>query len=64
MFGMGKRTTPAANSETKTRTSRKSTPVPVTIRLAPEQRDKLQRLGGEAWVQEQIERADEGSSRR
>jgi hypothetical protein len=31
--------------------------VSVTFRLAPQQRDKLARLGGEAWLREQIDRA-------
>jgi hypothetical protein len=31
--------------------------VSVTFRLAPQQRDKLAQLGGEAWLREQTDRA-------
>lgn len=33
--------------------------VPVTIKLQPAQRDKLQRLGGAPWVRKKIDRAKE-----
>lgn len=31
----------------------------VTMRMTPEQREKLQRLGGAAWVRKRIDRAKE-----
>lgn len=33
--------------------------VPVSIKMTPEQRDKLLRLGGAAWVRERIDKAKE-----
>lgn len=33
--------------------------VPVTLKMLPAQRDKLQRLGGAAWVRKKIDRAKE-----
>lgn len=33
--------------------------VPVTLKLEPAQRDKLQRLGGAPWVRQKIDRAKE-----
>jgi len=62
MFGMGnKRQTAAPAPVPKERPSsaRRAAPVSVTVRLSPAQRDKLQRLGGEAWLREQIDAADE-----
>lgn len=35
------------------------TPVKVTLRLSEEQREKLDRLGGAAWVRKKIEQAQE-----
>ena len=35
------------------------TMVPVTLKLKPAQRDKLQRLGGAPWVREKIDKAKE-----
>lgn len=31
--------------------------VPVTVKLKPAQRDKLQQLGGAPWVREKIDKA-------
>lgn len=33
--------------------------VPVTLRMLPAQREKLQRLGGSAWIREKIDKARE-----
>jgi hypothetical protein len=33
--------------------------VPVTIKMKPTQKDKLQRLGGAPWVRQKIDRAQE-----
>jgi hypothetical protein len=33
--------------------------VPVTIKLEPKQREKLQRLGGATWVRKKIDQAKE-----
>jgi hypothetical protein len=33
--------------------------VPVTIKMKPAQKDKLQRLGGAPWVRQKIDRAKE-----
>jgi hypothetical protein len=31
--------------------------VPVSVRITPDQRDKLNRLGGSPWVRERIDKA-------
>jgi hypothetical protein len=31
------------------------------VKLSPAQRDKLQRLGGDAWIRQQIDKARPGS---
>lgn len=36
--------------------------VPVTIRMTPEQKGKLARLGGPPWVRERIDKAKEPES--
>jgi hypothetical protein len=36
--------------------------IPVTLKMKPDQREKLQRLGGAPWVRERIDRAKERKS--
>lgn len=58
MFGMGgAKPQTAPDKDKKDRPARKPALVSVTLKLEPAQRDKLELLGGEAWLREQIERA-------
>jgi hypothetical protein len=61
MFGMGgakpRTTTEKKAAGTKTTPAKKRALVNVTLQLDPAQRDKLELLGGEAWLREQIDRA-------
>ena len=56
MFQMGdgvKRPVAAA----RPKAARKPAKVAVTVKLEPRQREKLQQLGGDAWIREQIDQA-------
>lgn len=52
-MGGGKR----AAAEPKPKAPKKPALVTVTVKLEPRHRQKLELLGGEAWLREQIERA-------
>ena len=58
MFQMGGGAKPPAPAPSHPKTPWRPALVSVTLRLSPHQRDKLAQLGGEAWVREQIERAE------
>jgi hypothetical protein len=57
MFGMGGPTRPSPQKEKAPAARKKAAPVSVTVKLTPAQRDKLELLGGEAWLREQIDQA-------
>ena len=60
MFGMGgRKPQPQPTPEKQTPPARKAAAVKVTVSLSRAQKDKLERLGGEAWLREQIDRAEE-----
>jgi hypothetical protein len=56
MFGMSGKPAPKP-AEKKTEPAKKQALVSVSIKLTPQQRDKLDLLGGDAWLREQIDAA-------
>jgi hypothetical protein len=50
---------PAGKTRGRPALQQGATTVPVNIRMTETQRDKLQRLGGPAWVRSRIDRARE-----
>lgn len=71
MFGMSKQPQPATGDAAR---SAKPQPaataevgdaslVDVAVKLSPAQRDKLLRLGGDAWLRERIDKAREAASK-
>ena len=60
MFGMGRPTRPAAAPAPATRKAgaRKAAAVSVTVKLEPRLRERFEALGGEAWLREQLEKAE------
>jgi hypothetical protein len=69
MFGMSKQAKAATGDAAKpgrakaaaTLEVRDASLVGVEVKLSPAQRDKLQRLGGDAWIRQQIDKARPGS---
>lgn len=61
MFGMSK---PKAATPSKRipAPAKKAALVSVSVKLSAAQRDKLERLGGSAWLREQIDEAEEPAS--
>jgi hypothetical protein len=58
MFGMGGQAKPQPQAEKAPAARKKAQLVGVTLKLTPAQRDKLELLGGEAWLREQIDQAE------
>ena len=56
MFGMSKRAPPTAAKSTQTKPETQAR-VTVSIKLTPQQRDKLMSLGGTTWLRDAIEKA-------
>lgn len=56
MFGMSKRAPPTAAKSTQTKPETQAL-VTVSIKLTPQQRDKLASLGGTTWLRDAIEKA-------
>ena len=58
MFGMGRSPPPPrAEDRKQPAPAKKAAPVRISLSLSAEQRDKLELLGGEDWLREQIDRA-------
>lgn len=57
MFQMGSGGTRRRADEAKPKAPKKPALVSVTVRLEPRHKQKLDLLGGEAWLREQIEQA-------
>ncbi len=56
MFGMGKGSK-ASPAPAAAKAAKKPATVAVTVRLEPRLRDKLELLGGDSWLREQLEKA-------
>jgi hypothetical protein len=71
MFGMSKQAKPSTRDAAKAAKPVTAAPsvagddslVSVQVNLSPAQRDKLQRLGGDAWVRERIDKSREATSK-
>jgi len=57
MFGMGSNAKPQPLAEKAPAARKKPQLVSVTLKLTQAQRDKLELLGGETWLREQIDEA-------
>lgn len=56
-FGMGSHARSKASAPAQKAPAAKPKLVSVTVKLSPEQKEKLAELGGDAWVRERIDEA-------